>query len=588
MKPFVVSPEVSFPSNAATSTFAYLGTRGSGKTFAAGVMAEAFLEQHVQVVVVDLVGTWWALRLNHDGKRPGFDIPVFGGIHGDIPLAPTAGGLVASLIAERGMSMVLDISDFTIGQQRRFVTDLAHDVFQLKKRNPSPVHFIFEEGHEVFPQFVDGAAAPLVGATTRMWKIGRNYGIGGTIISQRAAEVNKSALNLTDRIITGQLKAPEDIKRIDGWANSNGVSDAMVKELPKLPKGTLIVWGETGAVRTVFKPKLTFDASRTPDGTISRKRLAPIDLETVKRAMAASVEEAQANDPKALRARITELEKKLHEVPAAAPGKTIEKPVVKEADLKRIEKLVQHVERTQNHLGVLLGEALGAVRQAGEAMVAKYEPARVALNAELKALTTAVHLVGGRISVPVTVNVMEKPRDAERLTQEASYTRQMQQSGGVEHIPDKCQRMLAALRHGEAMGMKTMPFKSVALIAGVAPTSGTTSNRKGLLTKGGYMTTHGDQVQLTDKGRAYPIDVEMPPTEPKALLAYWKREIGTEKIATMLDVVVTRGQATSEELAEAAGMEMSGTFSNYKGELTRRGLIIKQGNAYVPAEAFTR
>jgi len=574
MKPFVVSPEVSFPSNAATSTFAYLGTRGSGKTFAAGVMAEAFLEQHVQVVVVDLVGTWWALRLNHDGKRPGFDIPVFGGIHGDIPLAPTAGGLVASLIAERGMSMVLDISDFTIGQQRRFVTDLAHDVFQLKKRNPSPVHFIFEEGHEVFPQFVDGAAAPLVGATTRMWKIGRNYGIGGTIISQRAAEVNKSALNLTDRIITGQLKAPEDIKRIDGWANSNGVSDAMVKELPKLPKGTLIVWGETGAVRTVFKPKLTFDASRTPDGTISRKRLAPIDLEAVRTAMAASVEEAQANDPKALRARITELEKKLREVPAAAPGKTIEKPVVKESDLKRVEAAEKRTEALADRWLASTNELKDVVRALARTV------------AEAMTLRTAPPVAAPR-RFGDGINTF-RPLGKEQTLQEASYTRQMQQSGGVEHIPDKCQRMLAALRHGEAMGMKTMPFKSVALIAGVAPTSGTTSNRKGLLTKGGYMTTHGDQVQLTDKGRAYPIDVEMPPTEPKALLAYWKREIGTEKIATMLDVVVTRGQATSEELAEAAGMEMSGTFSNYKGELTRRGLIIKQGNAYVPAEAFTR
>ncbi len=164
MKPFVVSPTIKFPANAATSTFAFLGTRGSGKTYGAGVFVEQLLDQDVQTVVVDPVGVWYGLRLAPDGKRAGFAIPVFGGIHGDVPLEPTSGELVAQLIVEHRMSCVLDVSDFTEGQQHRFVLDLSREVFRRKKRSPSPLHIVFEEGHEFFPQFVDASSAPMVGA----------------------------------------------------------------------------------------------------------------------------------------------------------------------------------------------------------------------------------------------------------------------------------------------------------------------------------------------------------------------------------------------------------------------------------------
>lgn len=290
---FRLSPEVTLPANAVTSTYAFLGTRGSGKTYGAGVVVEEFLGAGAQVVIVDPVGVWWALRLRADGVGRGFDIPVFGGIHGDVPLEPTGGELVARLVVEHGISVVLDVSDFTDGQQRRFVGDFSRALFQLKKRNRSPIHLVFEEAHEFFPQMVDAAAAPMVGATKRLWKVGRNYGIGGTLISTRAAEINKNALNISDRVVTGRLTAPEDVKRIKDWASSNGVNAEQVAQLPGLPKGRLIVWREPdegGAVATTFRKKTTFDASRTPEaGETERARGLPaVDLAAIREAMAAA------------------------------------------------------------------------------------------------------------------------------------------------------------------------------------------------------------------------------------------------------------------------------------------------------------
>jgi hypothetical protein len=46
----------------------------------------------VQVIVLDPIGHWWSLRAGADGKpKGGYPVAVFGGMHGDLPLEPTAG-----------------------------------------------------------------------------------------------------------------------------------------------------------------------------------------------------------------------------------------------------------------------------------------------------------------------------------------------------------------------------------------------------------------------------------------------------------------------------------------------------------------
>lgn len=310
---FKLCSELALPANAATDTYAFLGTRGSGKTYAAGKMVETFLDGGVQVAVIDLVGVWWGLRLAADGKRPGIDIPVFGGWHGDIPLEPTAGELVAKLVAEQGLSVVLDISEFTGGQQHRFVRDFSRAVFHMKKTNRSPLHVLLEEAHELLPQQVGPGEAEMVGNVKRLWKIGRNFGIGGSLVSQRAAEVNKGALNLTEVMFCGKLKGPQDRKAIAGWAKDQDVDEGHLTELPTLPKGTLFCWRDSGCVKVRVDPKRTYDASKTPEEGDARpaQALPRIDLDQVRVAMAATIEESKASDPKALRVTIEELRRQL-------------------------------------------------------------------------------------------------------------------------------------------------------------------------------------------------------------------------------------------------------------------------------------
>lgn len=141
-----LAPKLTLPIEACTQTFAFLGKRGSGKTYSAGVFAEELLTAGVQTVVLDPVGTWYGLRLNADGKtKSPFLIYVIGGEYGDVPLSPTAGKLVAAAIVKNTASAVIDVSQMTKGEQRRFTADFVESFFQAKKSCRSPVHLIVEE-----------------------------------------------------------------------------------------------------------------------------------------------------------------------------------------------------------------------------------------------------------------------------------------------------------------------------------------------------------------------------------------------------------------------------------------------------------
>jgi hypothetical protein len=90
-------------------------------------------------VAIDPKGDWWGLRSSADGKGDGLPIPIFGGLHGDMPLVPEAGKLIAELICDQNLTCVLDVSEFpSKAAQMRFLTDLADHLFRLHGRNPVP------------------------------------------------------------------------------------------------------------------------------------------------------------------------------------------------------------------------------------------------------------------------------------------------------------------------------------------------------------------------------------------------------------------------------------------------------------------
>jgi DNA helicase HerA-like ATPase len=140
---------VTFPIEALQQHIAIVGKTGSGKTYTAKGLVEGLLEAKRRVCILDPTGAWYGLRSSADGKRAGFPVAVFGGMHGDVPIAEQSGATLAHILANKNLPAIIDLSEMLIGQRHRFVTDFAEAIY---RENKTPLHLIIDEADEFIPQ----------------------------------------------------------------------------------------------------------------------------------------------------------------------------------------------------------------------------------------------------------------------------------------------------------------------------------------------------------------------------------------------------------------------------------------------------
>ena len=269
MTELAIAKDLRLPVDAVTQKMAFLGRTGSGKTYGATKLAELMLGAGAQIVALDPVGVWYGLRLAANGTEPsGLELPVFGGLHGDIPIEPTSGALLADLVVDRGISAILDVSQLESDRDKaRFAADFANRFFFRKKAAPSAVHLFVEECQEFVPQNPAKGEEQMLHHFHRLIKLGRNFGIGVSLISQRPQEVNKKALNQTELMLAFQMTGPQERKAISSWVSEKGADEDVGDILPRLQVGEAHVWSPQWLQisRTVkIAAKRTFNASSTP------------------------------------------------------------------------------------------------------------------------------------------------------------------------------------------------------------------------------------------------------------------------------------------------------------------------------------
>jgi len=347
-----IAEDLALPLNAVTQTFAFMARRGAGKTYSASKMCEEMLGHRAQVIVLDPVGTWWGLRMLADGVTPSpYEIPVFGGLHGDLPLEPASGAFLADLVVDRGLSAVLDVSMLRKGDRKRLATEFAEELFHRAKSARAPLHLFIEEAQVFVPERVGADETRMAGAFEDIIRLGRNFGIGATLISQRPQSVNKEVLNQTECLFVLQISGAHERKAIGDWITYHSLNPReLCQDLPSLPQGTAWVWspqwlGITKKVR--IGAKRTYNASATPEvgaAPLERVQLQPLDLNQIRAAMADLVEQAEDNDPKALKRRIADLERQLSERPAAEPIRVeVPVPVIFNGDLDRLQSVAETI-----------------------------------------------------------------------------------------------------------------------------------------------------------------------------------------------------------------------------------------------------
>lgn len=571
---------LTLPLDIVTEATAIVATRGAGKSSTGAVLVEEAIAAAVPIVVIDWTGVFWGLRSSAKGDKAGLAIYVLGGPHGDVPLEASAGNFIADLVVDSGHSFVLDLSDFTKGQMRRFCADFLERIYERKARARTTLLLLIDEAHELAPQSPRGGfkgdAARLIGAMEQVAALGRSRGIGVVMITQRTQALNKAVLDLIETLLVMRMLSPRAVAAVRDWILGKNEDDeqGVLASLRDLPTGTAWVWSPLrGILQKVAVRRIrTFDSYATPkpgEVRVEPKARKELDLGALGEQMRATVERAKADDPVELRAQVSRLQREL----AAEQAKPTPEPVVERLEVPVLApEIVDQLQSLLSPATDLLGEL--------QETMAKHRA------------WAEQQLAGARDSRAIP----DRPRgqNAKSETPRSEPTKSLPSPVSV-HSPDQgdvhlkagARRILTTLADHHPMRVTK---SQLGMLAKFKITGGTFQTYWGQIKRLGFIDESDGDIGLTQAGFDH-LGMEPPaPLSAAELLARW-RKVLKAGARNMLDVLVEQypDSVSREDLAERVGMTASGgTFQTYLGTLRRNGLAQIDDRGIVADDSLTR
>lgn len=585
---------LSFPLDVATQTLGIIARKRGGKSYAVGKLAEGLFAHGVQFVIFDPVGNWYGLRLAANGTDKGLEVIILGGLRGDIPLDPSAGALIADAVLDSGRSFVLDVSQFSLGERKRFVTAFGERLWMRQKglKDPQPIHVVLEEAQLFLPQMPLPDERHMVGIWTEIVRLGGNKGIGVTLITQRPQSVTKEALTQVECLVVLQVNGVPEKKALKEWIVEKGLDTNLLEELPFMKQGVAYIWSPQWLEhfgQHKILPKWTFDAGATPKVGVKRVQadLKPLDLEALRAQMASTVQKLEESDPKVLKKRIASLEHQLQKLAEATlkshspkvETKLVEVPVLQEKELKLLEK----------HLG-LAAALVDRLNQS--AQVIATESNNLALT--MKQRYAAAQPIP--VPKPLPKPVAPPSNGASRHERQTANFGAIYKKRGADSLPTGVLAQDGSMRLGKGARemLKALACRhptalsrgQVATLAGISIRSSTFRNYMSMLRVAQYVHEDGEGMHITEAGLEH-LDGDVPSqvATTEDLVALWSSKF-TGKVNDMLRTLVDQhpGGLSKEQLGEAVGISVeSSTFRNYLSMLRSNELIEKTHEGHLKA-----
>lgn len=580
-----VSADLQLPPDVVTQAVAIVAVRRAGKSNAAAVMAEAMFHAGMPWVAIDPKGDWWGLRSNAAGDRPGLPVPIFGGLRGDLPLLAGYGRLMAELVVEHNLTCIIDVSRFSKAARTTFLTDFALRLYELHQADPQPRHIYLEEADRALPQVVRADMAACVGAWSDLVRLGGAFGIGVTLISQRCAVINKDALTQVEIMIALRTTSPQDRKAIHDWMEHHAIATEIVDSLPSLLSGEAWVsssfflpeHGHDPILRIRFRQRTTFDSGATPK--VGERRpvatLADINLGVLEARMAAVVDKASQDDPKALRRRIAELERQLAKRPQISENPSADLSTENHRLRERIVELENRPpERVE--IPAFQGGDLDKLREVATSLANSLRTVTAAMDA-VTAATSARLAPAPQISPGPSRRLLPAPSAERRPAPRPEPAEDVSLKAGARRMLD----VLA--RHHPLKVTRTQ----LASLTQIKVTGGTFGAYYSTLRRAGLITDQDGFVVITDAGFTQ-AGVEPGTPSPDELREEWDRVLKAGA-RNMLHVLLDRYPApiSRPDLADAVGLEVTGgTFGTYLSTLRRNGLAGETSGDLRAADMF--
>ncbi len=569
------------PAEILTQHAAVLGKTGSGKTSTAKLAIEQVCAEGARVCILDPIKSdWWGLTSSRDGKHAGLPFHILGGPRGHVSLHSGAGRAIGELVGRGELPLsIVDMADFEPGGVQRFFVDFAP---ALMRHMRGVLYLVVEEAHEFAPKERAGFGAEnqAIHFAKKLATAGRSKGIRLIVLTQRVQALHNALLGSCDTLIAHRLTAPADQKPVLDWLKANvekAIADQVAGELAQLRTGSgWICSGEARIFERREFPRIsTYDNTATPDSDSHAHdvKTAPVDAEKLRAVIGEAVAQAEADDPKKLKAKLAELERKLAAVPAAKPVEKQEVKIERVAvpaltaeegqALNALVREAQDLKSQASHLGT----AADSIDAAAHGLVAT-------IDARLKGMAAAKPTQNIPRNIPAPV----------KHSGQLAELRKSSDSGAGLTGPE--QRILDALVDLLAIGVNQPEREMVAFLAGYSNlTSKGFANGMGALKTRGYIDYPAQgRITITPEGRGSAKSIAQVisnedlhericrllggPSERllRPLLATYPREMSRESLAQAAGY----GNLTSKGFANAIGRMRSLGFISYPDRGTVR------------------
>jgi hypothetical protein len=564
IKSIRISPDLSLPRDLQTATTVVLGGKGMGKTNLGAVVVEELAKGHLRFSWIDPVGVSWGLRHGRDKNTPGLEILILGGVHGDIPIEPTGGAVVADLVVDEDVSVVIDVSRrpngtmWSAGERVRFISEYCNRLFERQGERRRPILQVIDEAGRYVPQVIPAGAPDLakcVGAIEQLVELGRNVGVGVLLITQRSAKINKSVSELADALFAFRTVGPNSLDAIVDWLGAHIARDksrAMVEEVRSLPRGSALLvspgWlSFEGVVR--IRERETFDSSSTPKAGEARRSPGAAkkpDLGKYQERMAETIERAKANDPRELHKQIAELKRELAKKTPALPAKTSPNVDAKAVD-RAVRAAVDDVSRAYDADFRRFEKSLTKIAQHAAA-IADLSQVPAHDYTPSPRLEKAAH--DRPAPVHSGLSVLDKAADrAVRQSTNVHIASHIKSDGTLNPTEEVLLATIAQFRSGASR-------RRIAVMSGRSIKSSSFQAALPSLEKKGLIEKRGDNYSATELGQSAAGAPPLP-TDPRELVAYWLTKLNPSERRVLAAIAGAHPNRISrEEVAEVTGLSL--------------------------------
>src|SRR3990167_3677380 len=582
-----IADDLSLPLETLTQALGILAKRRAGKSYLMRRLVEQLLKARQQVVIVDPKGDQWGVTYGSNGKSPGIPVFILGGERGKLPLEASSGEVVAKLVVEERVNVLLDLSMFRKHEVATFMTAFLENLYRLKAKEiyRTPMMLVLDEADSIAPQKPQKGEERMLGAAEDIVRRGGQRGIGCTLVTQRSAVLNKNVLTQVQILVALRTIAPQDLAAMKAWVDVHGTLEQqkiLMESLPSLPTGDAWFWSpgwpdEKGIFKRVHVlPIETFDSGATPkpgEKRIEPKNAADVDLDALKKQMAATIQRAKENDPSELKKQLRDLKTELEREKKKQPVKEKFTYDPKEAErlakqmlapkMKKVHKYLDEVKaflsryRNVNKLTVEQVIGLSGLKMPLPPEIEKlgYTPTPVSSRESKHEVSSETILRGTKWEKPPIPKAQNANTEIDVIKLGAGARRLLGVLIGwyPNAIPEGQWRSLAGLRK-----------------------TGTYTTYKSALRSSGLIEQTSEGFKATEKAVGEHQGLkEDRPTNTEDVILLWSKKLGAGA-RRMLDVLKNHeGEfITEDQLLEESGLRKTGTYTTYKSQLRTAHLIL--------------